>query len=289
MSRPPRIEPPVARGVSPGPRRTLRIDATVVTRPRGPRRGRDRDPVLRRVGRRLSHARPTGPATAGRGRQEPVPAELRDGGVHGVRAAQVVSEPHVEHLAALGDARAFRAASAGRRSEPALRSLDADDVRVPAADRTGGRGAGPPARHAEHHADEHERMPRLVRVDQRFGPPWVEEATVVAVAPAFGVEVADGGARGRSASRGACRSRRAWQRARRATSPTPPGWPGGSVPPMLSVPESRARARGTGAGGSQGRAPQLRAGPSDPEQACRRSCSAPPGQPWAPGSERAHR
>jgi hypothetical protein len=45
------------------------------------------------------------------------------------------------------------------------------------------------ARHGEHEADEREGLSRYVREDQRFGLPWLEVKTVVAVAPVLGMEV----------------------------------------------------------------------------------------------------
>ena len=54
-------------------------------------------------------------------------------------------------------------------------------------------GVGPAMRaHAEHRPDEHERPAGRVRVDQRLGPPRVEEPTVSAETSVLGVEVVDG-------------------------------------------------------------------------------------------------
>ncbi len=87
--------------------------------------------------------------------------------------------------------RALRAGPVRQWSETALVTARADDVGVPAGDRTGGCRPAHTARDAEHGADQHRLAPRLGGVDERLGPAWIEEATVIAEAPLLCVEVAD--------------------------------------------------------------------------------------------------
>ena len=103
-------------------------------------------------------------------------------------APQVPREPEVHHLAALSQAGSGRARPVGTLRLATPLPHRADEMGVPACDRPARARATLAAPDAEHHADDHERAPRGVRVDQRLRATGVEQARSVALAP-LGMEV----------------------------------------------------------------------------------------------------
>ena len=103
------------------------------------------------------------------------------------------SEPDVQHLAApLRQRRAGWALAARWRLETASSAALADDVRVPAEDGTGGCRASLAVPRAPHRADQDERAPGRIRVDQRLGSCEVEDRPAAWLLRALCVEVAHG-------------------------------------------------------------------------------------------------
>ena len=175
------------------------------------------------------------------------------------------------------------------RSQTALVTAHADEMGVPAVDRTGGCRPAHAARDAEHGADQHRLVARLGGIDEGLGPARVEEAAVIAEAPLLCVQVAD-----RVVARCASRQVRV-----EPSSPSPPSrhatgpWPSGrGRAAWLRLPAGRAsqgRGRDTGAGGRRARDGSRERVSSAPVPACTTSPRAGLEAPPAPTPGRGER
>ena len=124
--------------------------------------------------------------------QEPDRAQLGSRRTDGERAAQVLREPDVEHLArALLEPGARRTHAARGRLQAASLSVLADDVRVPPQNGSGRSRADLAVPGAPHRSDENERPSGRVRVDERLGTREVEDRSASRCFVPFGVEEED--------------------------------------------------------------------------------------------------
>ena len=116
-------------------------------------------------------------------REDAVPAELRLGSANRECAPQVA----VNQTCSISLPWRSRAPSGTTRRDAGFAASlprRADEVRVPARDRPAGGRSTLAAPYAEHDADDHERAPRHVRVDQRLRATGVEQLSVACDRPA---------------------------------------------------------------------------------------------------------